>query len=260
MSSERDCWSHASVSRWHRHVVQSLVLSRDLIRDWDHTFFEATETLSDVYLSLHEQRGSEPYHPENERSVDDYFWGLLRSSTVIDTIVGSTCVVLMGWIDQVRRIAIGDFVLLETKFPFEKDQESEREKLARHNRCVLYEFGSRVPGKAIPGALAVWQIGNVFKHGSDTQLRPRTKEVARLLGFSSQLLGIPEHESEDNLRQMALREVQYTLGAESIERMGLLLGCGPEEGLMPLYRHVESWQRAIDEKLLEEQEALEKLL
>ena len=259
-NDQQDYGIRAVIPDWRCRAVQSLDFSRTLIEDHDQTFFEATRILSSVYLTLHKQRGSAPYDPGDERSVDDQFWGLQRSSTVIDCIVGSACVSLMRWIDQVKRIAIGEFTLLETEFPLAEDQEFDKETWARHHHSVMHEYGSRLPGKTVTGALAVWQVGNVFKHSNDTHLRSRTKEVARALGFSSQLLEIPEHDSEGNLRQMALQEVDYTLGSESIERMGLILGCGPEQGLMPLYRHVKSWQRAIDEKLLEEQIALRKLL
>ena len=83
--------------------------------------------------------------------------------------------------------------------------------------------------------------------------------MAKELGFSSQLLEIPEHEGEEDLRQMALKEVAYTLDSDSIERMALQLGCGPTQGLMPLYAHVESWQKAIDKKLGDRQAALRSL-
>ena len=58
-------------------------------------------------------------------------------------------------------------------------------------------------------------------------LHEGTERVAKQLGFSSQMLEIPEHEGEEDLRQMALREVAYTLGADSIERMALQLGMWP---------------------------------
>src|SRR5690606_7947757 len=134
--------------------------------------------------------------------------------------------------------AIGDLILLETKFPFESDPEPQKEKWKRHHRSIMQDFGSRVPGKQISYALAIWQIGNVFKHGTG-QLQAPTAQVAAELGFSSLLLEIPEHEGEEELRQMALREVGYTLDTDSIERMALQLGCGPTVGLMPLYDHVE---------------------
>jgi hypothetical protein len=251
-----DYWKNASRTDWRNHVIQSLKISRDLIADWDHAFFEATKLLSDVYISLREQRTAERPEPRDEHELEDHFWDLQRSSTVIDSVVGSTCVVLMRWMDQAKRIAIADFMLLETKFPFEPDQESEKDKWDRHHRSVMQEFGSRVPGKEVGGARAIWQIGNVFKHGGDDDLHETTKRVAKELGFSSQLLDMPEHQGEEDLQRMALREVAYTLSADSIERMALQLGCGAVSGLMPLYDHVESWQKAIDKKLLDEQAAL----
>jgi len=252
-------WKNASPLHWRNHVIQSLEMSRDLIEDWDHTFFEATKLLSDAYLSMHERRGAERPETRSKSKLEDLFWDLQRSSTVIDSVVGSACVVLMRWMDHVKRIAIADLILLETKFPFETDLESERDKWTRHLRSVMQNFGSRVPGKEVGGALAVWQIGNVFKHTGDRHLHTGTERVVKELGFSSQMLEIPEHEIEENLRQMALTEVAYTLGADSIERMALQLGCGPISGLTPLYDHVESWQKAIDRKLLDEQAALRRL-
>jgi len=254
-----DYWKNATPADWRNHVIQSLYRSRDLILDWDRTFFEAIKVLSDAYVSLHKQRTAERAEPGDEHELDDHFWYLQRSSTVIDSIVGSACVVLMRWMDQVKRIAIADFILLETKFPFETDLESDREKCNRHSPSVMQDFGSRVPGKEAGGARAIWQIGNVFKHGGGGDLHKGTERVAKELGFSSQILEIPGHEGEEDLRQMALREVAYTLDADSIERMALQLGCGPVPGLMPLYDHVESWQKAIEKKLRDEEEALQGL-
>lgn len=251
-----DYWKNASRSDWRNHVVQSIDMSRVLIADWDHTFFETTKILSDAYVSLHRHRATERPEPSDEHELEDLFWDLQRSSTVIDSVVGSACVVLMRWMDQAKRIAITDFILLETKFPFETDLKSEEDTWARHNRAVMQDFGSRVPEKDVSGALAIWQIGNVFKHGGGGNLHEQTEKVAKKLGFSSQMLEIPEHEDEKALRQMALREVTYTLDADSIERMALQLGCGPIPGLMPLYDHVESWQKAIDERLHDELAAL----
>jgi hypothetical protein len=245
-----DYWKKASSSDWRRHVIQSLGMGRHLIEDWDRTFLDATKVLSDAYLSLHRQRASARPEPNDEHELEDIFWDLQRSSTVIDSLVGSACVVLMRWMDQAKRIAIGDFILLETKFPFESDLEPEKDKWIRHHRSVMQDFGSKVPGRQVGGALAIWQIGNVFKHGGADQLRASTTKVAKELGFSSQLLGVPEHEGEEELRQMALREVAYTLDADSIERMVLKLGCGPTTGLMPLYDHVESWRQVLVPKIL----------
>jgi hypothetical protein len=253
-----DYWKDASSSDWRSHVIQSLDTGRHLIEDWDRTFFEATKVLSDAYLSLHGRRAAERPEPHDEHELEDIIWDLQRSSTVIDSLVGSVCVILMRWIDQAKRIAIGDLILLETKFPFESDLESEQAKRTRHHHSLMQDFGSKVPGKQVGCALAIWQIGNVFKHGAD-QLRDPTEKVAKELGFSSFLLGVPENEGEEELRQMALKKVAYTLDADSIERMALQLGCGPSTGLMPLYSHVESWRQAIDTKLNDEQEALRNL-
>jgi hypothetical protein len=251
-----DYWKNASCSDWRNHVIQSLELSRDLITDWDHTCFEATKVLSDAYISLHGHRVRENPEPNDEHELEDIFWHLQRSSTVIDSVVGSACVVLMRWMDQAKQIAIGSFILIETKFPFEADSEPQNAKWNRHHRSVMEDFGSSVHGKKVGTALAVWQIGNAFKHGAGGELHDRTKRVMEELGFSSQLLGTPEHEGEERLREMALKEVAYTLGSDSIERMALQLGCGPNQGLMPLYGHVESWQKDIDKRLSDAQAAL----
>lgn len=250
-----DYWKDASCSDWRRHVIQSLDMGRHLIEDWDRTFFEATKVLSDAYLTLQGRRAAQRPEPYNEHELEDIFWDLQRSSIVIDSLVGSVCVVLMRWMDQAKRIAIGDLILLETKFPFESDPEPENDKWSRHHRSVMQDFGSRVPGKQVRCALAIWQIGNVFKHGAGQLYAPTTR-VTKELGFGSLLLEAPEHEGEEELRQMALREVGYTLDADSIERMALQLGCGPTVGLMPLYDHVESWRQAIDTKLSNGQRAL----
>ena len=188
-----DYWKDASLSDWRDHVIQGLDVGRRLIEDRDQTFFEAIKLLSDVYLSLHKQRADERPKPSDERELEDLFWDLQRSSTVIDSVVGSACVVLMRWMDQAKRIAIADFILLETKFPFETDREPEKDKWTRHHRSLIQDFGSRVPGKEVCGALAIWQIGNVFKHGGGDHLNTRTARVAKELGFSSQMLEIPEH-------------------------------------------------------------------
>ncbi|MEN6576107.1 MAG: hypothetical protein ABFD90_07175 [Phycisphaerales bacterium] len=251
-----DWWKNASRSDWRDHVVQTIDMSSALIADWDHTFFEATKILSDAYVSLHGQRAVERPEPSDEHELEALFWDLQRSSIVIDSVVGSACVVLMRWMDQAKRIAIADFILLETKFPFETDPESEKDKWTRHDCLVMRDFGSKVPEKDVSGASAIWQIGNVFKHGGGGNLRKPTENVAKKLGFSSQMLEIPEHEDEEALRQMALKEVAYTLDADSIERMALQLGCGPIPGLMPLYDHVESWQKAIGERLRDKKAAL----
>ncbi len=242
-------------------------MSRDLLSDWDHTFFEAIKVLSDAYVSLHKPRVAEGPKLVDEDELENHFWGLQRSSTVIDSIVGSACVILMRWMDQTKRIAIANFILLETKFPFETEQKSDKEKQKsdqkkwnHYNQLVMKDFGTRVPGKEGCGAQAIWQIGNVFKHGAGDGLHKETKRVAVELGFSSQILEIPEHEGEEDLRQMAFREVAYTLDADSIERMALQLGCGPVPGLMPLYNHVESWQKAIEKKLHDEEKTLRGLL
>ena len=86
---------NASRADWRGHVIQSLEMSRDLILDWDHTFFEAIKVLSDAYVSLHKQGAAERPEPGDEHELEDHFWDLQRSSTVIDSIVGSACVVLM---------------------------------------------------------------------------------------------------------------------------------------------------------------------
>ncbi len=254
-----DYMQPTSRSDWRNQVIQSLELSFILIRDADQTFFEATKILSDTYLLVHEQRAAERPQPSNEYELSDIFWDLQRSSTVVDAVVGSACVVLMRWMDQAKRVAIGDFILLETEFPFETDSEPKRDKWNRHHSSVMQDYGSKVPGTQIGGARAIWQIGNVFKHGGGNQLHSGTEKVAKELGFSSQMMLISEHEGEEDLRQMALREVECTLDADSIERMALQLGCGPALGLMPLYDHVRSWQEAIERKLRDEQAALRSL-
>jgi len=251
-----DYWKNASLGDWQDHVIQHLELSRAVLGDGDHTYFEATRVFSKAYCALHEGRMVEQPAPRSERELEEQFWHLQCSSMVIDAIVGGACVVLMRWIDQARQVAITAFDLLETKFPFETMRESEAARWHRHNGSVMQDYGSRVQGKMVSGALAIWQIGNVFKHGGGTELHGATARVVTELGFSSPLLAIPAHEEEEGLRRMALQEVSYTLGADSIERMALQLGCGPSPGLMPLYDHVESWHRAIDTKLLDEQASL----
>jgi len=251
-----DYWENATASDWRYHVIQSLEMGIDLMEDWDKTFFEAIALFSDAYLSMHERRNAEHPKPRNEDELENIFFELHRSSAVIDSVIGSACVVLMRWMEQVKQIAIDDFILLETKFPFETDLEPKRDKVARHRHAIMQDFGSRVPGKDICGALAVWQIGNVFKHSGEASLHNPTKVIAKALGFSFQSLEIQEPEAEEELRQMALREIDYTLDSESIERMALLLGCGPTYGLMPLYDHVESWQKAIAKRFIDEQSAL----
>ncbi len=253
-----DYWRDASCSDWRSHVIQNLDMGRELITDPDCTFLEATKVLSDAYLSLHGKRAA--VHPEtsDEHELEDRFWDLQRSSSVIDSLVGSVCIVLMRWMERVTPIVIGNLILLETKFPFESDTETEQAKCTRHRRSLMQCYGSKVRGRQVGGALAVWQIGNVFKHGSG-ELHNETKAVARQLGFSGDLCGVHEHEGEEELRLMALNEVAYTLGANSIERMALQLGCGPTTGLTPLYDHVESWRQDIDTKLRDAQEALKKL-
>jgi hypothetical protein len=248
----------ATRSDWRNHLSQSLEISRILIQDIDRTFFEATKLLSDTYLSLHEGRAAEHPEPSNEHELSELFYHLQRSSAVIDRIVGSVWVVLMRWMDETMRIAIGSFILLEKKFPFEPDLESVEDKRKRHERSLMEDFGSKVPEKEVGGALAVWQIGNVFKHSGGNKLYARTRKIAEQLGFSSPVLDMPEHKAEEALRQLALTEVAYTLDADSIERMALQLGCGPVRGLMPLYDHVDSWHQGIDKKLSEEQVALER--
>ena len=247
-----DYWKNASLSDWRRHVIRSIEISRHLITDRDQTFLEVTRILNDAYLFLHKQRVSESPPSKDEHELEDLFWGLQRSSTVIDSIVGSACVALMRWMEKVKWITIGEFILLETKFPFENDQEPEEKTRKRHHCSITQGFGSRVPGKETCGALGVWQIGNIFKHGGGTNLHKGTAKVAKELGFSSGMLRISENESEEVLREMSLKEVSYTLEPDSIERMALQLGCGPDPGLMPLYDHVESWQKAIEQKLLVE--------
>jgi len=165
----------------------------------------------------------------------------------------------MRWIDQAKQIVIGDFILLETKFPFEPDSESDKDKKKRINASIMENYGFMVPGKQVRGVQAIWQIGNVFKHGGYGELWPDAEKMAKELGFSSQILQIPEHEDEQRLQQMALKEVSYTLDSDSIERMAPQLGCGPDVGLMPLYDHVESWRKDIDTKLREEQKSLRDL-
>lgn len=256
MADAPDYWKDATLADWHAHVVQSLEASCSLIEDWDQTFLEATEVLSDAYVSLHAQRATERPAPANEHELEDLFWALQRSSTVIDSVVGSACVVLMRWMDQVKWIAIGAFDLLATKFPPEAESEDKQAKWNRLHGLVMRAFGPRVRESDLTCALAIWQIGNVFKHGGGRRLHDGTIKVARELGFSSQLLDIAEHDGEEELRQLALREVAYTLDADSIERMALQLDCGPGPGLMPLYGHVDSWRKAIEERLRDEQHAL----
>jgi hypothetical protein len=251
-----DYRENATASDWRYHVIQSLEIGIDLMEDGDKTFFDAIALFSDAYLSMHQRRNAEHPKPRNEDELEDIFFELHRSSAVIDSVIGSSCVVLMRWMEQIKQIAIADFILLETKFPFEPDLEPETAKEARYHRAIMQNFGSRVPGMDICGALAVWQIGNVFKHSGGASLHNQTKVIAKALGFSSQLLEVQEHESEEELRQMALREIAYTLNSESIERMALQLGCGPTSGLIPLYDHVESWQKAIAKRFIDEQAAL----
>ena len=64
--------------------------------------------------------------------------------------------VLMRWMDHAKRIAIADFILLETKFPFETDLEPERGKWTRHHRSVMQWLAAEYPGKEVGGALAIW--------------------------------------------------------------------------------------------------------
>jgi len=255
-----DYWKNTSLSDWRSHVIESVGVSRHLIKDSNGTFLDSTKVLSDVYLSLHGKRAATPQDPCGEREMEDLFWHMQRSSAVIDCIVGAACVALMRWIEEVKWIAIDAFVLMETKFPFEADTESEKVSLNRYKESIMRDFGSSLPDKQVRGALAVWQIGNVFKHAGGKELRPELVKVARTLGFSSSVLRIPEHDSEEDLRQSALKEVGYTLDADSIERMSLQLGCGPVSGLIPLYDHVESWRKAIDQKLSDEQAVLRSLL
>jgi hypothetical protein len=113
-----DYWSRATQDEWRIHVLQMVDLDRQLARDWDHTFFEALRSLSDVYQRLCGERGSEKFDDKDELSTDDYFWGLQRASTIIDSIVGSACIVLMRWMESVKRAAISAFILLETPFPY----------------------------------------------------------------------------------------------------------------------------------------------
>jgi hypothetical protein len=240
-----DYWENASPEEWRNHVDQCLSIGSDLIRDWDGTFYDATQVLSDAYLSLHARRSADRPEPRDESELEDQFWALDRTSTVIDAIVGSACVALMRWMERAKWIALGDLLLLETKFPFETDREPLESKAERLRRSLMRDFGSKAPGTQVTGALAVWQIGNVFKHSGDRHLHDGTEKFAKTLGFNCQVLGIPENDREEDLRQMALKEVGYTLGGDSIERMALQLGCGPQTGLMPLYDHVESWQRDI---------------
>lgn len=244
-------WKNASVEEWNTHVRQNVDTGCDLMRDWDATYLETIQSLSRTYVSLHEKRSADRPRSQSEGAMDDYFWELDRVSTVIDAIVGSACVVLMRWIDFARRIAIGEFVLLETKFPLVPDKEARKTKESQHYRAVMSEFGPKDPGKELSAVLAIWQVGNVFKHGGDRSLHGPTREVATRLGFGSQTLGVPISSAEEELREMALKEVSYTLGADSIERMALQLGCGPGPGLMPLYGHCESWRREIVAKLNE---------
>jgi hypothetical protein len=121
----------------------------------------------------------------------------------------------------------------------------------------MQNFGTRVAGKQISGAEAVWQMGNCFKHSNGGgRLHVPTEKAVTALGFASQLLAVPESDAEQELRELALKTVSYTLGTDSIERMAIQLGCGPDTGLMPLYKHVESWRLAIDERLAQEVAAL----
>jgi hypothetical protein len=86
----------------------------------------------------------------------------------------------------------------------------------------MRNFGTQVAGKQVSGAEAVWQIGNCFKHSNGGKgLHPPTKKVVTELGFASQLLEIPQSEAEQELRDVALKTVSYTLGADSIERMAI---------------------------------------
>jgi hypothetical protein len=257
-----DYWSTATMDEWQRHVEQVVGTCRELAEDWDQTFYEALRALSDVYQRLHSERGSEKFDHTDERSTEDYFWGLQRASTVIDSIVGSACVILMRWMDCVKRMAISAFALLETPFPPAPlpEQETKNAKWERHGH-LMRNYGTRVAGKQISGAEAVWQIGNCFKHsnGGDT-LRPATKKTVTELGFASQLLEIPQSAAEQELRDVALKTVSYTLGTDSIERMAIQLGCSPDAGLMPLYKHVDAWRLAIDEKLAQGIAALKKAM
>ena len=213
MSTPYDYWSNASEDDWRSHVAQMVDMDCDLTGDSEWTFRQAAKTLSETYQRLHDEREGADPRSSGERDMDDYFWGLQRSSTVIDSIVGSTCVVLMPWMSLVKRLAISAFTLVETPFPFVPDTESDREKWKRHHASLMQDFGSRVPGKQVSGAEAVWQIGNCFKHSADGGLHKPTKDVAVDLGFSSQLLEIPASAEEEKLREAALAKVSYTLDA-----------------------------------------------
>lgn len=251
-----DYWSSATERDWRSHVAQMVDLHRDFARDYDHTFFEALHALNDVYKRLHSERGSEEFDANDERSTEDYFWGLQRTSTVIDSILGSACVVLMRWMDSVKRAAISAFILLETPFPIVPDSETEEKKWKRHHGPLMQNFGTRVTGKQVTGAEAVWQIGNCFKHSNGgNELHKPTKRVTKDLGFDF-LVATPQSPAEQQLQDMAFRTVSYTLGTDSIERMAIQLGCGPERGLLPLYEFVESWLKAIDADLASKVAAL----
>lgn len=235
-------------------VVRSLEAGLSLINDDNQVFREGCEVLSKAYVSLHEQR-SKGSIGRNEREMENLFWNTQRKSEVIDCIVGSACVVLMRWISQVRKVAIFDLMLLETEFPHKPKSKRQRERQQqRHLNSVMCDYGLHVPGKQVSYALAIWQIGNVFKHSNDDDLHPRTSDMAGQLGFRSMTLSVLE--SEEALRQRALDQVGYTLDSDSIERMALQLGCNASAGLMPLYDHVCSWKVAIANKLRSEQAAL----
>lgn len=254
-----DYWNDRSISDWRRHVVGSLEVSRDLIPDWDGTYRLAITNLSELYISWCGIRSAEQPEPRSERELEDVFWELQRSSTVIDALVGSACVILMRWIDYVARIFGNELVLLNTPFPFVT--KPAKEAISQSNRrAIMRDFGPKVDGKDLSCATAIWQMGNVFKHGNDRELRKPTREAAAILGFGSQTLGIKESENEALLRSFARDRVGYTLGSDSIERMALQLGCSPEAGLVPLYGLTRDWQESIEKRLHREQDALRKLL